>query len=343
MADDKAIRQLVGRARRQWLNTAVINAGGRYALLPIALFSVLGMVFTAGGWAGNFTVYILLVLAIFAVLTAIPIFLLVRIIYATSRSRGAPDWALLLDRSSGSRDMIPSWLEAAPEFKPAIAAQIDIPSKVELGLKRNWGNLFLMLMLLAMPFGLLQWQDTPEQQENIADLETEQEVPPPPTSPEDTPPPPAESNEEQDENTDSSSGGGSSEDGDGNTEKPQPDTGKETSPEQPNEEDPEPAEPEEDNGSSNESGDGDGTPPEPEKNEFDPEEIDPNRVTPESRDGDTVKRERKKWIYDPEGENRDGTKLKPSNAKVSGEHALPRTSMTNEERATVKKLQELYK
>ncbi|MHC4841518.1 MAG: hypothetical protein ACYTDT_11310 [Planctomycetota bacterium] len=339
MADSQTIERVVADARKQWLNTAVVNSGAKLALVPSASVAFVCLVLLAGDWIG--LVGVVTAVCIGFVLV-VAVLVKVRQVFATPRSEGAPDWALLLDRALDGKDSIPAWLEAPATFKPAIAAQIVARANVSLGQSRNWSNLLLILVLLALPFAVLGWKsaaedpttetvanheqatesktDTTNQSDSSGEISGEGDAGTNATSSEDTADGDGRSEDVKRESSDGSV--------EGNSEQPA------TAPEQPDEV--------EDAGSA--TGDNNGAPPLPEPETGEPEDVDPNHVTPESRDGDTIKRERSKWIYDPDGSSKDDVELKrPSNSQVL-ERALKRTATTNKERTTLNRLfKKLYR
>lgn len=342
MADDRTIEHMISRARAQWLNTAVVNAGAKIALLPAALTVLIALLLISGNWAAQTGI---IILSIVGLLACLSVLVAVRIVFAKSRSNGAPDWALLLDRKVNGHDCIPTWLEANDEFKPAIAAQVVSNPTVKLGLSRNWGGLFLVLMLLSLPFAFLKWQETAKHQEPQVISEDEKE--PPPDEEPATPPnnPTAGTSdgsvtdtEEGDNEGSSAPNSDSKNEGDG-TEAPKPEASDGAG--EPEKENPEggkaPAEPEP-QGKDDDSGDNKGRPLPKSPEAEEPKEVDLSRITPETRDGDTVKRQNTRLASDPDGDKNDNLRLRPSPTDRAGERATPRTAMTNKERSTVTKI-----
>ena len=340
--DSERIESALARARSRWLNSAMVNAGGRWAVLPGGLIALTGIVLALAderslGW--------LLLLAGMGVAGVGAALLVTRRIYARPAAAGAPDWTLLLDRALGLEDALPTWLEAEGDFRTGmearIAAGLDPEREKQAAPAKHWGGLVIALLLALMPLVFWQPDESQDHQpDTVADT-------------------PEGAAEETPAGGGGPSGGGSNGDGEGEGEAPgdngegdnsgggggegetrnRPDGGKgETGAgEKPEEAEPTPSDnsPKPDNPNVGDNNTPSEQPkPEPEKEEI-PSDID--KVKPKAGDGETTTKPTSKWVYNPDGEKLDGSTPAPRDVNHPGEKAVPRTKMTRKEREDIRK------
>lgn len=318
----------------------MINAGGRWAVLPAGLVALLGIVLAL---AGERSLGWLVLLAGLGVAGVGATLVITRRMYARPAAAGAPDWTLLLDRALGLDDALPTWCEASGEFRTGMEARIAAgldPEREKLAAPaRHWAGLVVAILLALMP--LVFWQpDEPNSTppDTIAD---QPEAPRPETTNGGGGGGSGEGEGEGegdapggDKEGDNSGGGG----GEGDT-KQRPDGGKGETGAGDKPEDAEPT-PRNDTPKPEDKDVGDNTnpndkpPPKPEDKDI-PSDID--KVKPKAGDGDTRTETSSRWVYNPDGEKLDGSTPTPRDANHPGEKAVPRTKMTRSEREAIER------
>lgn len=332
---DAALR----RARARWLTSAMVNAGGRWAVLPAGVAALLAIGLAL---AGVHSLAWLLPLCLLGAGGAMLALLLTRRAYARPALRGAPDWTLLLDRALGLQDALPAWFESRGAFRaalaPRIAAGLDPQREKQAAPPRHWGALAVALLLALLPLAF--WRPAAEQAapEQVADNPAGESAaePQPEGGPaaaggggddhEDPAPEPGET------------GGGQGDEGEV---QPKPDGSKSEGEAGQPPEDVQPQPLNNDNPPTEGGvGNQDAPPSEPPRPEE--TEIDPNleHVLPDAGEGETRTENRSRWVYNPHGTKLDESTPAPPDPKQAGEKAVPRTKLTTRER---KLLQELYR
>jgi len=334
------IAQAVAEARRRWLFAAMVNAGGRWAVLPAFVLALIAVAVALAGFA---PLWLLLTLSVLALLACAATLLLVRGTYAVPAAAGAPDWSLALDRAAGLGDALPACLESHGPFRPALEAQVAgglTPESIRRSAPRKqWGPLAVALLLALLPLAF--WQ--PDAADNPAPEQiAEGGADAPGTAGEGDPTGAGGSGTsggngegEGDADTTASDGANGEGEGDEGTDgNPQgqaddspSDAGGEPSPQAPPESDAQPGSP----------GDDAGEPEMPEQPE-DPEfGTDIDRVRPEATDGETTQEERSRWVYNPDGRPESATG-EGREIRQPGELAVPRTKVTSRERELIDRL-----
>lgn len=340
----KSINNAVRKARRRWLVSMVVNAGGRWAVLPACVGALAGMALALTGaglpWLMHTVGLVAFVaLGLGGVLFALGLTCLA---YMVPGVRGAPDYTLLLDRALGLDDALPTWLEKQGEFSNAletrVAKGLDPVREKRATPARRWGAVMIALLLALMPLLFLRPKPESEPPEQVA----KQPETPPPAAPNGDP---------------GSNGGGGASEGDqsGN------DQGESESKSGRGEEGEVKRRPDE------ASGEGDGAPPPegelprsennaprpPREGNVGDNEQPPNdrperkapdlennfeNVRPDAGEGETRSEDRSRWVYDPDGEKRDDAPPRPRDVKHPGEKSVPRTKITSSERRTIRQI-----
>lgn len=339
-SDNQAgIEAALRRARSRWLTSAMVNAGGRWAVLPAGVAALLAIGLAL---AGVHSLALLLPLCLLSAGGALLALLLARRAYARPAAQGAPDWTLLLDRALGLNDALPTWLESRGEFRaalePRIAAGLD-PQREKLAAPaRHWGALAVVVLLVMLPLAFWRPEPDPVIPEGVADMpqgatadERNAEAGPAAAGGGDaSPDEPAPGSPE--------TGGGQGDEGEVQ-QKPDGEKSEDGAGEAPEDVKPQPLQ---NDAPANQGGAGDqqSPPSEPPKPE-DPE-IDPNleHVLPDAGEGETRTENRSRWVYNPHGTKLDESTPAPPDPKQAGEKAVPRTKLTTRERRL---LQDLYR
>jgi hypothetical protein len=340
-ADNRArIDAATGRARRRWLVSAMVNAGGRWAVLPAGVCALAGIVLAL---AGETSPAVLLPLVAAGLVSAAAALATTWRVYAKPGTSGAPDWSLLLDRALGLNDALPAYLEGKGRFNAAlegrIAAALDIAKEKAAAPRRQYAPLAVALILALFP--LVSWLPDP--------LRSEPELPQVGKAPQaaDEPEPPVqpgtaktsgkgEEGEQPAESTGENSGGGN----EGEVQK-RPDGRKTEGGAGDPPEDIKP-QPMKDNPKPNAGGTGDNPmpPTDAPKPEDKPLETDLTKIKPVAGDGETRTEDRTRWVYNPDGRKLDGATPLPSENPHGAERALPRTKITSSER---KRIENIYR
>lgn len=336
------INQALHRTRRRWLLSAMINAGGRWAVLPAMLAALAGMMLVLVWQASWPSLAVLALLGFVGIALALALTLRA---YARPGVAGSPDYALLLDRSLGLNDALPAYLESTGTFRAALARRIaeglDPRKEKAAAPQRHFGPLAIALILALLPLALSQIDARPQAPEQTAaaggESAASNESPAGGKSPPGGPTQAGDKENDEgseDENKEGSSGkeeevpgrpdGNKSEEGGGDA---PPDRQPTPSPESPQP-------------NSGGAGDEKGQPetPEPPK---DPDiKNDFEKVRPEATEGDTAKVDRSRWIYNPDAKPIDESTPAGPDPRGGNERAVDRTKVTTRER---KLLNELYR
>lgn len=328
----------LARARARWLNSATINAGGRWAVLPAAGAAVVGVSLAV---AGVRDVLPLAAVGAVGVAGVIATLVMTRQTFARPGRPGAPDYTLALDRALGLNDALPALVESPGAFSGALAERVarglDPVREKQAAPPRQWAPLIVALLLCLLPMAALAPQAAahgPDSQLAGSESST-----PAPGGNKDSP----ESGDlgqpapDQDpESGGAGSGANASAGADGRpqqapatsageapSEKPKPD---------PSSQLPRPTP----------AGTGDETGPPPEPQVPQPEgevESRPNPITPDAGEGETRKELRDRWLYNPAGTPLPGALTTPPPLQASGERQIARQKVTSSER---KALEQLY-
>lgn len=333
------IAQALHRTRRRWLLSAMINAGGRWAVLPATMVALAGMVFVLVWQVSWLGLAVLVLLGLAGVVLALALTLRA---YARPGVAGSPDYALLLDRSLALGDALPAYLESTGKFRAALARRIadglDSRKEKAAAPQRHFGPLAIALILSLLPLALSQMDRPPASPERVSGVEGQDAA--------DNEAPaggnPAagmnaqDSGEEAGEEEGKDSSGGKEEEVPG---QPQGSKAEEGAGEAPHDRQPTPS-PESPQPDSGGAGDEKGVPetPEPPK---DPDiKNDFEKVRPEATQGDTAKVDRSRWIYNPDAKTLDESTPAVPDPKGGNERAVDRNKVTSRER---KLLNELYR
>ena len=335
------IQTALHRARRRWLFAAMVNAGGRWAVLPGCAAAMLGIVVALAGGQSLWWFLPLTVIGLAGVLATLAV---TRQVYSRPGASGAPDWALLLDRALGLHDTLPAWLEADDRFKPALAGNVaagldPVREKAAAPIKR-WAAVVVALILALMPLAF--WRPdagVPPVSDNESPIAQE--------------PPLAgggggggegngsggDAGEGEGSGDGPSEGnGGGNGDGDGETpRKPDASGANGGAGEKPD--DAQPEAPDDPSRPRESTGDQPETPPDapPAKPPGEVEEK-VESITPDAGEGETRTERRAKWVYNPEGEGLDESTPTPPRLHHDGERALPRSRVKTSERKVIEDL-----
>lgn len=330
----------LARARARWLNSATINAGGRWAVLPAAAAAVVGVSLAVAGVRDVLPLAAVGAVGVAGVIAAL---VMTRQTFARPGRPGAPDYTLALDRALGLNDALPALVESPGAFSGALAERVarglDPVRERQAAPPRQWASLVVALLLCLLPLAALTpdaLAETPPPKDQTAQQPKEQPelpaVPPPPASgdqPEKAEPQPGENQGKGEGN-----GGGGSPEG---QPQPQPGQGNEEGPKDKPKPDPN-AKPEQ-----QPKGAGDNIGPPPKPPEETPEEKVDSRdtpITPEAGKGDTREEVRRRWLYDPDGAVLPGAQPNVPRMESQGESAIPRQKVTTTERRTLERLYE---
>ena len=338
------IAAAVGRARARWLTSAMVNAGGRWAVLPAGLAALVAIVLAL---AGATSLAWFLPLSLIALVGAVAALLLTRRAYAQPAAAGAPDWTLLLDRALGLDDALPTWLESRGDFRHAmeagIAQRLDPKLEKNAAPARHWGALAIVLVLALMPLAF--WRPAPDEPGNPPQIAENDSVPEAAQPKQGNGPAGGGGGEEKGEEQssgDSSGNGGKGEEGEVQS---RPDGNKSDS----GAGDPPPdvqPQPSKDNPQPKEGGvgdkQGDPTPPPPKQPEPDVE-TNLNHVKPDAGEGESRTEDRSRWVYDPDAGKLDGSTPGAPDTQHRGERAVPRTKVTTLERKLIDDLNKKLK
>ena len=328
----------MNRARRRWLVSAMVNAGGRWAVLPAGVVALAGI---ALALAGVRSLVVLLPLVVLGFVGAGAAVLITRRVYSRPAAAGAPDWSLLLDRALGLNDALPAYIEGQGKFsaplEARISAALDPAKEKQAAPRRHYVPLAVALILALFP--LVSWLPDPSATPEAPEVAQHPAMPSAVETPEanssgggagDT----AEGEKEGEGDRTESSGGA----GDEGKAQKRPDGQKTEGGAGTPPEDAKP-EPLSGNPAPKEGGIGDkNTPPtdmpKPEDKDV---ETDLTKIKPTAGDGETRTEDRSRWVYNPDGESK--TESVPAgNTRRGDERAMPRTKLTTSERKLIEGL-----
>lgn len=334
--ENPQIQAALNRARRRWLNAAAINVGGRWASLPAAVAALTGLVLVTLGAGDPWVLLLLMALGLAGVAGAI---VWTRAAFARPGRHGAPDWSLSLDRALGLDDALPTLLEAPGPFaatlQARVAAALD-PAREKLAApRRHYVPLAVALLLCLLPLAGL----APDALPRPADSPQQPTARAGGASPDQ----PAGANPVGQSESGQGPGEGAGQsaamgrDGQGGTPQPKPDGSAGEAPENKPKPDPFAKPPKNPQGS---PGDNKGTPPPAEPPPHDADAGSKNNpITPDVGKGETREEVRSRWLYNPDGERREGAQPNLPSRDHPGEMAIPRGKVTSTER---QRLEELF-
>jgi hypothetical protein len=122
MAEAPRLHSEVARYHARWLWAQTLLQGGRWAMVPVALIALIAIGLEVAGQA---RLPLLIPLCVLGMASWAGCLVLARLENARSRSKGAPDPSLLMDRELGLRDALATWHEAPAGFKQAIERQLE--------------------------------------------------------------------------------------------------------------------------------------------------------------------------------------------------------------------------
>lgn len=334
-AGSSQIEPALRRARAFWLNSATVNAGGRWAVVPAVGIAVVGACLMIADVRDPVTLACVASIGLLAVFATL---VLTRRTYSRPGRAGAPDWSLGLDRALGLRDALPTLLESPGVFSDAlnarIAAELTPQRAREAGPKKHFAPLLVAMILCLMPLAGLAPDALPKT------------APDAPTA--------AKADKARAKETPGNAGTG---DGQGEGEGGQPGgdgkaAGRKGEGGQPQPKDdgsagdapkdkpkPDPLAPPAKN---NPQGPGDkqGPPPKPAEPPP-PKDVksQDTRITPDVGEGDTRKESRSRWLYNPDGAPLPDAQARAQKIEGNDELAIPRQKITSTER---KRLAELF-
>lgn len=340
--EQSEISHALDRTRRRWLTSAMVNAGGRWAVLPatgVAFAGMLAGLLLQPQWPW------LLLLATLGVAGMGVALLLTRRAYTKDGSPGAPDYALLLDKALGLGDALPAYLEGSGKFQQPLANRIaralDPQKEKAAAPRRHFAPLFVALMLALFPLVFAKLDPRADSADQTAKTPPETEQPA--DSPENQPSTQGggEPTEGTPDQPGEGEGGGDGGEGDvagkpdGNT----PEGGGGDSPDNAKPKNDGPPEAPAGGG----SGDKKGEPEKPPATQEPDIKTNIDKVKPEAGKGDTTTKERSRWVYNPDGAPLDGSTPSVPEMKHPGERAVSRTKVTTREKKLIDDLhRELY-
>lgn len=343
MAHDRQnddLQAALERARRRWLLAAMINAGGRWAVLPAASFAVLALAFALAFKPG--LVWLLFLCACALAGVGLSLILALRA-HAAVRRAGAPDWSISLDRELGLADSLITLLDGAGPFarlvQARVAAGFDEARARQAAPRRQYGPLAAALLLAILPLALWQPENTEpdlsQAQPGLAKADASNgRTSENPAAAKGVQPGEQKGPEKGSKGEKPGESESTSESGGGDVQKPKPgEKGNEgaTPGEQPPPDTaPQPAKPD---GSPPKSGDSSAqkppTPPEVPERKVDAKDT---PVTPDAGEGERRAEERRKYVYDENGDRAPGAKATGPTWKEKAEDVIPRMNLTSRER-----------
>lgn len=334
---ERDIQHALHDARRRWLAAAAVNTGGRWAVLPALAMALAAIVLSLALGLDWPWMLALTVTAVAGVAVALA---LTWRRHANPGRAGAPDYTLLLDRAMGLGDALPCYMEANGPFRAALAAQLHQslrPQAVKAAAPRkHYGPLLVALLLALLPMALLLPDPTeaePASPQAAGELtEPEGDASPDPGSG-------AGGGGPGDDAPGSSGGGKGSGEGEGNPDKGEAQQRPDSSPSEGTGEQPDAPPSPEAPQKRPDSGDSPDAPPPVEAPKDPPKiETDDHRIRPETGEGDTRTEDRKRWLYNPDGKQLDGSTPSPPPVENRPERALDRTKLTSRESRLLKGL-----
>jgi hypothetical protein len=336
MAETPPTRELqpaLERARLRWLNAATVNAGGRWAAIPVVPVALLALALSLAGWRDFALLAALSALALCGVAAAL---LLTRQAFSRGKRSGAPDWSLQLDRELGLNDALVTLLDGAGPFakvvQARVAANFDESRARKAAPRKHWGALLVALLLALMPLAL--WSPKPEQPsaDEVAQGGAGENAATPGESAgskgegggagKGKKPAPGPKN---------SGESSSAEPGETQGAKPEPSGRASDSPGDPP---PKDVNPEPSNGSGTQPKDGEvkGTKPPPSETPEKPVDSKDTPIVPDVGEGERRTKKTSKNVYDENGERVPGATANGSTWKKEAEDVIPRMKLTSRER-----------
>lgn len=334
---ERDIQHALRDARRRWLAAAAVNTGGRWAVLPALAMALVAIVLSLALGLEWLWMLALTGAAVAGVVVALA---LTWRRHANPGRDGAPDYTLLLDRAMGLGDALPCFMEADGPFRAALAAQLHQslrPQAVKAAAPRkHYGSLLVALLLALLPMALLLPDPT---EAEAASPQAADHSP----EPEGDVSPDAGSNAggggPGDDAPGSSGGSKGSGQGEGNPDQGEAQRRPDSTPADSTGEQPDAPQSPETPQKRPDSGDSPDAPP-PVEAPKDPPKIDTDdhRIRPETGEGDTRTEDRKRWLYNPDGNQLDGSTPSPPPVENRPEPALDRTKLTSREARLLKDL-----
>lgn len=323
------------RARGRWLSAAMVNAGGRWAVLAALPAALVALVFTLSGSRDLVLLASLSVLALFGIVAAVA---LTRRVYARGRRVGAPDWSLQLDRELGLNDALVTLLDGAGPFAKAVqarvAAHFDETRARKAAPRKQWGALLVALLLALMPLAL--WSPTSETplEDEIAQGDSGSREAPAAGEAAGSVSGSAQGAEKGGKAKDGARKGGDGAQADnGETKASQPAASgrKSDAPGEPPPKDARPT-PAQGAGQAPRDGESTGSKPQPEAAPEKPVDSNDRAIKPDVGEGERRTKDTSKYVYDPDGEKQPGTEASGPNWKEKAEDSIPRMKLTSRER-----------
>lgn len=332
-ASNRSLQPALERARSRWLNAAMVNAGGRWAAVPVLPVAIVALALSLAGQRDFALLGALSVLALCGLALAL---ILTRQIFARGRRPGAPDWALHLDRELGLNDSLVTLLDGAGPFAKAVqarvAASFDEVRARKAAPRKHWGALLVALLLALMPLAL--WSPDPQQPDTQSVAQGGKAGGN--TAPHENPADGAGASgagKEKKPAAGAKNGGesASAENGETKGTQPAPSGRASDSPGDPPPKDVRP-EPSSGGGGQPKEGEVKGTKPPPSETPEKPVDAKDNPITPEVGEGERRTKETSKYVNDENGERKPGTEATGPSWKEKAEDVIPRMKLTSRER-----------
>lgn len=331
-APDETLLSALRRARTRWLNAAAVNAGGPLAVLPALACLLVALVWSLLDKPGLPALAALSTLAAAGILATLG---LTRRAFAQPRRPGAPDWSLALDRALKLDDALVTMLDGPGPFAGVLARQVrqrfDESLARAAAPRRRFGPLAVALLLALAPLAL--WQPQRENAPGTDEVASQPPLPRPAGAPDGVKDGAPQPKAEEARRGPPKTGGGSGE-GEGDQEAPGQPSEKGRKSERPGEAPPKDAQPQPSNST--------GTPPKSGDNnsQAQPQADDPKAkvdakdvpITPDAGEGERRAEERRKWVYNPDGQPAPGAEASEPNWKARAEDVIPRMKLTGRER-----------
>lgn len=323
----------LSRARARWLNSAMINAGGRWAILPAVVTALTGLALALTGYRDMLPFALLCLLALCVIAAVL---LSTRQVYSEPRRRGAPDWVVHLDRALSLDEALVTLLDGAGPFSGAVEARVlarlDEKRARMAAPRRHWGGLLSALLLALLPMAF--WSPTASPfEEQSARADAGQDPAVQPKSRDDAPGSSSQAGPRGEKAGKQKQGGANSGAADGETKATQPAPSARAA-DKPGDPPPDDVRPEPAPSNSHAPKVGDNKGPKP------PDQTPPGKqpdsveraITPEVGEGERRTRETSRYVYDPEGDRRPGSDTRAPDWKERAEDAIPRMKLTSRER-----------
>ncbi|MCC6464441.1 MAG: hypothetical protein IT463_03765 [Planctomycetes bacterium] len=318
-------------ARRRWFVAAVVNIGGRWAVLPAlgACLAGLAAALLNAGVLWGIACSILGALGVLAALIA------TATAHNRSGSRGAPDWVLPLELSLGLPGAVASYMEGAGPFHGALEGRIAAAlqqKRAAPAYALRFSSLVVALFLCALPVALALAPEIAPPAGSPRDTVAAQR----PSQPDTPQPQPAEAaadvggqgqgGSDQGNPQDNGKTGQSDAGTQGAAGASQPPQDRQPAPANGN---PPPSQPEDQAGQ-----------PPPTKPPVPEEDVNTNdlRVLPEAGEGETRREQRSRWRYNPNGQDAGTPRVAPSPTAAAPETATARQRVTTREKRVLEEL-----